>query len=58
MISTKFNTELDTDYVTIDKTKYSGKVEIDTILSTNFTVAFKSDFNVQGKGFELNWECF
>ena len=55
MISTKFNTELDTDYVTIDKTKYSGKVEIDTILLTNFTVAFKSDFNVQGKGFELNW---
>ena len=57
MISTIFETEKDYDFVTIDNTKYSGSTEIDTILSTNFTVVFQSDGSVTKNGFVLNWNC-
>ena len=50
-------TEKDYDYVTIGETKYSGTVEIDAILSSNFTVTFFSDKRRTEKGFNLNWGC-
>ena len=45
------------DVVTIGETEYTGE---DTILSTNFTVAFQSDgFNTYefNTGFLLYWSC-
>ena len=54
-----FETEESVDVVTIGKTEYSGTLQIDTILSTNFTVAFQSDWYTDGfnKGFSLYWSC-
>ena len=50
------------DFVTIGETEYSGKLQIDTILSPNFTVAFQSDGSENysvgfNKGFVLHWSC-
>ena len=48
------------DSVTIGDTEYKGSLQIDKILSTNFTVTFQSDgFNMYGlnKGFWLYWSC-
>ena len=48
------------DVVSIGGTEYKGTLQIDTILSTNFSVAFQSDgFNMDGftKGFLLHWSC-
>lgn len=56
--STFFEIERNFDYVTIDDTKsYTGSPIIDTIGSTNFTVAFRSDYFTTKKGFVLNWNC-
>ena len=54
-------------FVTIGSTKYEGTVQIDTILSTNFTVAFQSGLipvsasgdstYVSKKGILLYWSC-
>ena len=54
-------------FVTIGSTKYEGTVQIDTILSTNFTVAFQSGYDpgfeswdstdVFKKGILLYWSC-
>lgn len=57
MISTNFDTEGTFDYVAINDIKYSGTIEIDTIISTNFTVIFSSDSTATAKGFILNWHC-
>ena len=57
MRSTKFETEVDYDYVTIGETKYSGTIEIDTILPSNFTVEFHSNSVGTVEGFMLNWNC-
>ena len=57
MRSTKFQTEEDYDYVTIGENEYSGTIEIDTILPTNFTVEFDSDEWGTGEGFLLYWSC-
>ena len=57
MRSTKFETEVEWDYVTIEEIKYSGTIEIDTILPTNFTVEFHSDSGMTGEGFMLDWNC-
>ena len=48
------------DSVTIDETRYKGTLQIDTILSSNFSVAYQLDgFNtdVIDKGFLLDWSC-
>ena len=58
-------TEPKYDYISIGNStfssetykKYSGTTAIDTIHSSNFTVAFQSDHTTTGKGFVLNWNC-
>ena len=45
------------DFVTIGETKYTGTLQMDTILSTNFTVDFESDGMNTYKGFSLYWSC-
>ena len=50
------------DIVTIGETEYNsrGTNQIDTILSTNFTVGYNLDgenTDVINKGFLLNWSC-
>ena len=57
MRSTKFETEELFDPVTIGENIYSGTIEIDTILPTNFTVEFYSDEWGTGEGFLLYWSC-
>ena len=43
------------DFVTIGEMEYKGTDQIDTILSTNFTVAYRLDGD--DKGFLLYWSC-
>ena len=57
MISTKFETEYDWDYVTIDDSEYTGTGRLDIILPTNFTVEFYSDDSGTDEGFTLHWNC-
>ena len=45
------------DFVKIGETKYTGTLQMDTILSTNFTVDFESDWMNTYKGFSLYWSC-
>ena len=45
------------DFVIIDKTQYTGTLQIDIILTTNYTVAFQADTFIRMKGFKLNWSC-
>ena len=52
-----FESYFDGDFVIIDKTRYTGTLQIDIILSTNFTVAFQADPLIHMKGFVLNWSC-
>ena len=55
--STMLKTEKGYDFVTIGNTKFSGRDQIDTIQSSNFTVGFYSDEGKTDKGFVLNWNC-
>ena len=63
IVSTKFDTELNFDYVTIDKVRYSGaSTNVDQIVSIRswnyqFTVSFTSNNNKSASGFVLEWEC-
>ena len=47
----------DQEYVEIGNTKYSGKLEIDAIVSSNFTVAFQSYENAKKQRSVLTWSC-
>ena len=55
--STMVATQKDSDIIMIEDDPYSGTAQIDAILSSNFTVAFKSDKKHSDKGFDLNWSC-
>ena len=57
MRSTKFETEEYYDFAIIGTNLYSGTIQIDTILPTNFTVEFYSDAWGTGGGFMLYWSC-
>ena len=59
MISTMFETYSSygpDEFLTISDTKYNNNTVIDTILPTNFTVAFHPG-GTSWKGFVLNWKC-
>ena len=45
------------EYLKIDETQYAGMVEIDTIVSSNFTVTFQSYETEKNTGSILNWAC-
>ena len=47
----------DEEYVKIDATQYTGRTEIDAVLSSNFTVAFHSNKIRPKKWAVLNWTC-
>ena len=45
------------DYVKIGNTEYKNSTQIDTILSSNFTVAFQFLESKKKKEFVLKWSC-
>lgn len=47
----------DDEYVKIGKTQYTDRTKIDTILSSNFTVAFQLSKSTKKKVPVLNWTC-
>ena len=61
--SSMMNTQKKYDYVTIGEKQYSGTTKIDMILTTFFSVGFKSNKqhtlrkHILQKGFVLNWNC-
>ena len=56
--STKFDTEAQYDFVTIEGIQYSGTEQINlTIEKNNFIVRFQSDTGVTKTGFVLSWTC-
>ena len=57
IVSTLFKTEERYDIVTIDGIQYSGRVTVNQVVPTNFTVNFVSDRSITDDGFILSWRC-
>ena len=57
ILSTLFKTERNDDEVTIDEIEYSGEINVNQIVPSNFTVYFESDNYRTYNGFILNWSC-
>jgi len=52
-----FKTEREFDQVGINGKPYSGKIAINEVIPSNFTVSFKSDSSSTKFGFKLEWRC-